>query len=267
MRLQRPGLLGEEAEEAEGRALGEAGPGGPGFPRFPLARAGHPRPFRRGAPRLEGTAFPVLDPGNRRTVWISKGDAGYTSFMMTHSTMVMIQTTSAPDTVVTAMPSGFLNTAEAVSTVFLALVVLGVLLALIGVLWQLRKLARSVGEVTKRLEKDAGPVLERARSVAENVDFITAVVRTDVQKLNDTVTRLNDRLRNASERMEERLQDFTALVEVLQTEAEAVALDTAAAVRGVRAGTRTLAGGDGPDVDEEAPGARALPASDREMEG
>jgi hypothetical protein len=41
--------------------------------------------------------------------------------------------------------------------------------------------------------------------------------------------------------MEERIQDFTALVEVLQNEAEDLALDTAAAVRGVRTGTKTLA--------------------------
>jgi len=136
----------------------------------------------------------------------------------------------------------FLATAEAVSTIVLALAVLGVLLAVIGVLRQLRKLTRTVGDVAKRLEKDAGPVMERARSVAANVDFITAAVRSDVEKVNESVARLNNRLKDASERMEERIQDFTALVEVIQGEAEDLALDTAAAVRGVRAGTRALAG-------------------------
>lgn len=150
----------------------------------------------------------------------------------------------ASDTVAMVMAPTFLSAAEAISTIVLAVVVLGVLVALVAVLIQMRKLSRSVGSLAKRLEKEAGPVMERARSVAENVDFISMAVRTDVQKLNASVSGLNERLREASVKMEERIQDFTALVEVLQTEAEDLALDTAAAVRGVRAGTRSLAGAD-----------------------
>jgi hypothetical protein len=61
--------------------------------------------------------------------------------------------------------------------------------------------------------------------------------------------------------MEKRIQDFTALVEVLQTEAEDLALDTAAAVRGVRAGTRSLAGGrETPHLDPHGPEAPSLEA-------
>lgn len=161
-------------------------------------------------------------------------------------TFFLIQATSFPaDAVALMAPSNFLATAEAISTIVLTLGVLGVLVAVISVLGQLKKLTRSVGEVTNRLEKDAGPILERAKSVAENVDFITAAVRTDIQKVNESVAQLNDRLKQASERMEERIQDFTALVEVLQSEAEELALDTAAAVRGVRAGTKALAEGNG----------------------
>lgn len=134
----------------------------------------------------------------------------------------------------------FLSTVEAISTIVLGVAVLGVLIALLVVLLQLRKLTRSIGAVAKGLEKDA--VMVRVRSVAENVDFITMAVRTDIHKLNASVASLNDRLKEASVRMEERIQDFTALVEVLQTEAEDLALDTAAAVRGVRVGARSLAG-------------------------
>ena len=153
--------------------------------------------------------------------------------------------TGPPDAAALTAQPDFLATAEAISTIVLAVVVIGVLLALIAVVFQFRKLTRSVTEVTKRLEKDAGPVMERAKSVMENVDFISAAVRTDVQKVNESVAQLNDRLNQASERMEERIQDFSALVEVLQSEAEELALDTAAAVRGVRAGTKALAEGNG----------------------
>jgi len=161
---------------------------------------------------------------------------------------------SPPDSLAMVISPNLLSTVESVSTIVLGVAVLGVLVSLLVVLLQLRKFTRSIGSVAKRLEKDAAPVMERARSVAENVDFITMAVRTDVQKLNATVSNLNDRLKEASVRMEERIQDFTALVEVLQNEAEDLALDTAAAVRGVRAGTRSLAG-EGADstVDSEGP--------------
>jgi len=155
---------------------------------------------------------------------------------------------AAVDTLAMVVSPNLLSTVEAVSTIVLTVAVLGVLVALTLVLMQLRKMGRSLGHVTKRLERDSAPWMERARSVAENVDFITMAVRTDVQKLNASITGLNDRLKEASARMEERIQDFTALVEVLQNEAEDLALDTAAAVRGVRAGTRTLAEGRG-EVD------------------
>ena len=147
-----------------------------------------------------------------------------------------------------------LSTVEAISTIVLGVAVLGVLIALLVVLLQLRKLTRFLGSLGKRLEKEAAPVMVRARSVAENVDFITMAVRTDVQKVTASVSGLNDRLKEASERMEERIQDFTALVEVLQNEAEDLALDTAAAVRGVRAGTRSLVGQkEDPTADSKEP--------------
>jgi len=60
--------------------------------------------------------------------------------------------------------------------------------------------------------------------------------------------------------MEERIQDFTALVEVLQNEAEDLALDTAAAVRGVRVGARSLAG-EGADSAGDSEGPYVSPSS------
>ena len=157
----------------------------------------------------------------------------------------LIQQTVAtePEALSVTLSPSYLAAVEAISTVVLALAVLGVLVGVIALLRQLRTLTRSVGSVAKRLEKDSAPVMERARSVAANVDFIAAAVRSDVEKLNESVVRLNNRLKEASENMEERIQDFTALVEVIQNEAEELALDTAAAVRGMRAGTKALAKG------------------------
>jgi methyl-accepting chemotaxis protein len=168
---------------------------------------------------------------------------------------------SPPDTLAMVISPSLLSTIESVATIVLGVAVLGVLIALLIILVQLRKLGRSLGTVARRLEKDAAPVMERAKSVATNVEFISMAVRTDVQKLTASVSGLNERLREASARMEERIQDFTALVEVLQNEAEDLALDTAAAVRGVRAGTRNLAGrGDVEPEERDSEGAHLFPS-------
>jgi len=174
--------------------------------------------------------------------------------------MAMVQAQTR-DTLAMVVPEGFLSTAEAVSTIVLTLAVLAVLAALLALVAQLRGVTRTLAALARRMEREATPILERARTVAENVDFITLAVRNDVQTLNESVTRLNERLKDASLRMEERVQDFTALVEVLQSEAEDLALDTAAAVRGVRAGTRALAGrGPGRSGEPGEPGALPVPA-------
>jgi len=149
---------------------------------------------------------------------------------------------ATPDTIAVLASPGLLSTVETVSIIVLGAAVLGVLVVLLLALFQIRTLATSLTSVARRVEKDSAPIIDRARSVAENVEFITMAVRTDVQKLNASISGLNERLKEASTRMEERIQDFNALVDVMQGEAEALALDTAAAVRGVRAGTRNLAG-------------------------
>ena len=72
------------------------------------------------------------------------------------------------------------------------------------------------------------------------MEHITTLVREDVELVHSSVAGLADRLKGASERMEERVEEFNALMDVVQGEAEAVLLDTAAAVEGVRVGAKTI---------------------------
>ena len=81
---------------------------------------------------------------------------------------------------------------------------------------------------------------DRARSISDNVEFITQALRTDVERLNTSVKSLNDRLHQASGHMEQRIEEFNALMEVIQGEAEGAFIKTAAAVRGVREGAQKL---------------------------
>ncbi len=63
--------------------------------------------------------------------------------------------------------------------------------------------------------------------------------------------------------MEERIEEFNALMSVVQDEAEDIFLDTASTVRGVREGARTISGElRGPDDQEPSEGAASSTTTD-----
>ncbi len=163
--------------------------------------------------------------------------------MMTR--LLSISVLPLQQTVASTAPNA-LQVAAEVSTVVIA--VISVLLLVVTLLF-LVQLKRLLGSVQQHVQ----PVTDRARVAAENVEYITALVRQDVQKVRASVSGLSDRLGEASERMEERVEEFNALMDVVQDEAESVLLDTAAIVRGVRAGAQTIGG----SVAEAAPGGDA----------
>jgi hypothetical protein len=155
-----------------------------------------------------------------------------------HGASPLLFQAAAQDTVVMLVARDGLATVAGVANVVVSIVLL-VLLGIITVLFfQLRKVALQLNAMMKRLEMD--PLLDRSRRVAENVDFITLAIRSDVEMVNRSVAQLSDRLTQASDRMEERIADFNALMEVVQGEAEGVFVDTASTVRGVTAGARRL---------------------------
>ena len=129
-----------------------------------------------------------------------------------------------------------IQVAAEVSTVVIAVVSVFLLVVALALVLQVKKFLAS-------LQQHVQPVTDRARVAAENVEYISAVVREDVQRVRTSVSGLSDRLKKASDRMEERVEEFNALMNVVQDEAESALLDTAAVVRGVRAGAQTMGEG------------------------
>ena len=182
---------------------------------------------------------------------------------MTPGTMIA----QAGDTLVMIQARDGLATASQVATLVLVGVFILILGALAALLLQLRGIQRTVAELTGRLEKRVDPILDRGKEVAANVEFISAAVRTDIQHVSDSVRSLSDRLQTASDRMEERIAEFNALMEVVQSEAEDVFIGSSATLRGIRAGARawTERGGRSEPTDEELE--RALEAQDAALSG
>jgi uncharacterized protein YoxC len=135
-------------------------------------------------------------------------------------------------------------TASAITTV--ALLVLTVFA--IPVAWRLRTTYRKVYRLLERLHDDLAPIMSNAHDISDNVNFITTAVRTDVAKLNATINSANERMKRALAQSERRVNEFNALLSIVQQEAEGVFVSTASTVRGVRHGAATFQDRSGMDL-------------------
>lgn len=147
---------------------------------------------------------------------------------------------SSPDTTVVVWARTPLDFVTSIATVAIAVILAALLFSVLLMLWNTRRGFGKLRSAVQEAGRGVDPILERGQSIAENVDFISAVVRSDIEKLRETISQLGDRLQDASDQMQRRIEAFNALVEVVQGEAEEVFLDTASTVRGVRAGAREL---------------------------
>jgi hypothetical protein len=158
----------------------------------------------------------------------------------------------AVDTVFVVAPPATRSVAADWAIVFLGAVAAVALVAALPLIIQLRKGVGGLRRASRELERKADPLLERGKAVGANLEFITTTLKHDVESLNGAIRSLSDRLTQASDRMEERINDFNALMEVVQGEAEGVFVETAATARGVRAGARHLTGTDRPRSGESS---------------
>jgi len=156
-------------------------------------------------------------------------------------TALLLQAPVQRDTVVTVVVRDPLATAVDIATVALALALLVGVLAVVALVLALRRGTLQLREFASRMEKD--PLLRRTQNVVENIEAITSSLRRDTARLSSSVDHVSARLDQAANLMEERVEDFNALLEVVQEEAEDVFVRTASRVRGVRAAAEALTGG------------------------
>lgn len=165
---------------------------------------------------------------------------------MIHVAALLIQAGHVlPDTLVTkqvtAEPGAFSKvTSIASGLMTIALLVLAV--GLVPAAWNFRKTYKKVNELLDRVYGDVAPLVRSASIVTEDAREIVSIVKGDVRQVQQTVAAANARLLKAVKEAEERLDQFNALIEVVQGEAESAFVDTAATARGVRTGLAQLAG-------------------------
>ena len=178
-------------------------------------------------------------------------------------------TTTVADTIYTkqiqAAPSMFERVAG-VASGLLTIAFLVFVVTAVPALWNFRKSYRRVNHLLERIYGDINPIMRHASNIADNVDYVSTAIRTDIQQLHATIATANQRLQEAMAATEHRLRDMSALLSVVQEEAEQMFVSTASTVRGVRHGASELSGNGGgpkfarhdeddlgdPELDDEA---------------
>ena len=166
-----------------------------------------------------------------------------------------------PDTLVmktVPVDRGWFTTVTGIASGVMTLTLLGLSIVLAPAAWSFWRTFRKIREIIDRVYADVTPITHHASNIADNLDYITTSIRTDVQQVNATIASANRRLHQAVELTETRLNEFNALLQVVQQEAEQAFVSTASAVRGVRTGAAALGGldarfdeaGEGGDDDD-----------------
>ncbi|HEY2066811.1 MAG TPA: hypothetical protein VGG84_12680 [Gemmatimonadaceae bacterium] len=155
----------------------------------------------------------------------------------------LVQAAQHADTVLmrqVGQERGWFDKATAIASGLMTLALLVLTVALVPAAWNFRKSYKKVSELLDRVYGDINPLMRHASAIADNVNYVTTSIRTDVQQVNATIAAANQRLQQAIGMTEQRLAEFNALLEVVQQEAEQMFVSTAATVRGVRTGAAVL---------------------------
>jgi hypothetical protein len=126
----------------------------------------------------------------------------------------------------------------AIAIIGLALIAL--LAVLIPAVLELRKAAGKMEVILDRISGDLDPVITRAKSIADNADYITGVVRADVGEVSGTIRRAKDGLNVALDTTEKRVKELGALLRLFQDEVEQTFVSGTSMLRGFRAGADAL---------------------------
>jgi hypothetical protein len=122
---------------------------------------------------------------------------------------------------------------EALTAISVTILALMSVLLVAGTAWWL-------GRVAGMLDREGRPMLQAARTAAEDAGKIISQLRGEVDQIVATSREVRGRVSSAAGSLDERARDLEAVLDVLQDEVEETALDVAAAMRATRRGTSVL---------------------------
>ncbi len=157
-----------------------------------------------------------------------------------------------PDTLYTkqvAASPTFFEKVTSIASGLMTITIMVLAVALIPAAWNFRKSYKKVSNMLDKIYGDINPLMRHASAIADNVDYITTSVRVDVQQVSQTVAAVNQRLQQAVNAAETRINELNALLDVVQEEAESAFVVTASTLRGVKTGIQAFDEEDWSDGD------------------
>ena len=180
----------------------------------------------------------------------------------------LIQAGAVRDTIVTIPARSWLDyTNGALQLIVLVLAVV-VLAATAYMVISLKKGFDALKGTVEKLVEESRPIIKQASLVAEDAREVVAMIKTDVERVTDAAGAVSEQLLDIAASTERRMDDINAVMDVVQGEIEETVLSTVATVRGVRLGSRAIAGA---MIPRRGKSTRAMPRarnrmSDEEME-
>lgn len=173
-----------------------------------------------------------------------------TSFASAAVVLYFQATKAVVDTIVVrdAAQRGLFEKVTGVASGIMTLTLLVMAVALVPAAWNFRKTYKKTATLLDKIQADVAPLVKHAHSIADNVDYVSTAIRSDVAQIQSTLAAANERIQQAIVVTERRINEFNALMDVVQEEAEGVFVSTAATVRGVRAGASHFASDTGPEL-------------------
>ncbi len=167
-----------------------------------------------------------------------------------HQGVTALQNPVVRDTVFmkqVAVDRGWMDRVTELASTLIAISLLVLTVVAIPVAFHSRRTYRKISHLLDRVYADITPIMNQARTITDNLNFVTTSVRTDVQKVHATIGEANERVQAAMSMTEQRMNELNALMAVVQQEAEHLFVSTASAVRGVRGGAAAFRDRDGMD--------------------
>jgi len=133
---------------------------------------------------------------------------------------------------------GILSVIGLILWIVLSLTILVGIFSFVPTLRRLDNLVARLDEAVKESEGRLGPVMEHLGRSADNLDYVTTALRSDVEQMGETVERAADSAHRLLTLAEERASEINGFLEVVQEEAEETFLSTASVLRALRGSRR-----------------------------
>jgi uncharacterized protein YoxC len=156
-----------------------------------------------------------------------------------HNAAAVVQDPAVRDTVLMKqVPAdrGLIDVVTEIATILIALSLLALTIVAVPVAFHSRRTYRKVSHLVDRVYDDVMPIMNHARTISDNVNYVTTAIRADIEKVTAAIDEANGRVQEAMAVTDRRMSELNALLAVVQQEAEHLFVSTASTVRGVREG-------------------------------